>query len=108
MSWPAQQVNNPDGLSVLVARDAVADSIFLTIEPTLLGFGQMAIVRSHVFLFSVLEIALTLFQICSLLRTQLTAVDAVRDPSLLITLTPVHLVHAWMTGIDNTRTGTAG
>jgi len=93
---------------VLVLVDALADPVLLTIDPFLLGPGQMAVVLRHVFLFTVLHAGLALLEVSSLLRVQLPALDAVANALLLILFAAVHLIDARMTGIHDARPRTRG
>ena len=93
---------------MLVFVDGVADAILLAIDAVLLGLGEMTVVRRHIFLFAVLNIRLTLFEIGGLLRAQLAALDAIADALLLVFFATVDLVHARMAGIDDAGAGAGG
>ena len=88
---------------MLVLIDALADPVLLAIDSPLLALGEMAVVRRHVFLFTVLHASLALLQVGRLLRVQFPALDAVANALLLPFLTAVHLIHPRMARIDNAR-----
>src|SRR5208282_2664137 len=89
-------------LGMLVVVDALADPVLLTIDPFLLGLGEMAVVLRHVLLLAVLHTGLSLLKIRRLLRVQFAALDAVANALLLVFLATVHLIDTRMSGIDNT------
>jgi hypothetical protein len=95
-------------VGVLVLGYALADPVLLTIDPSLLGLREMAVVLCHVFLFTVLHTGLALLEVGRLLRVQLPALDAVANALLLVFFTAVHLIDARMAGIDNARARTRG
>ncbi len=88
---------------MLVLVDALADPVLLTIDPFLLGLGEMAVVLRHVLLFAVLHAGLALLEVGGLLRIQFAPVDPVANALLLFLLAVVHLIHARVAGIDNAR-----
>ena len=93
---------------MLILIDALADAILLTIDPVLFRFGQMSVVRCHVFLLAVLHAGFAVFQIAGLLRAQRTILDAVGNAILLVGLATVYLIDPRMAGVDNARSGTRG
>src|ERR1700674_4179836 len=90
-------------LAVLILVDALADAVLLTIDPFLLGLGEVAVVLRHVLLFVVLHAGLALLEMRCLLRIQFPALHAVANTPLLVLLPSVHFIDARMAGIDNAR-----
>src|ERR1035438_10124168 len=88
---------------MLVLVYALADPVLLTIDPFLLGLGEIAVVLRHVLLLAVLHTGLALLEIGRLLRVQFAARDAVANALLLVFLATVHFIDPRMAGIDNTR-----
>ena len=88
---------------MLVLVDALADPVLLTIDPFLLGPGQMAVVLRHVRLFTILHTGLAILQVSGLLRSQRTVLNTIANALLLVFFTSVHLIDARMAGIDNAR-----
>ena len=48
-------------IRMLIFVDRVADPILLAVDAFLLGLGEVAVVRRHIFLFAILDARLTLF-----------------------------------------------
>src|ERR1700688_5216752 len=86
---------------MLVLIDALADPVLLTIDPFLLGLGEMAVVLRHVFLFAVLHTGLALLEVGCLLRIQFPALGAVANALLLLCLGAIYLIDARMAGSDH-------
>src|SRR5271169_2290334 len=83
----------------LVLGDALTDPVLLTIDPVLLGLGEMAVVFRHIGLFAVLHGGLAILEVSSLLRGQRAVLNAVANALLLVFFTAVHLIDARMTGV---------
>ena len=75
---------------MLVFINALADPVLPAIDSPLLALGEMAVVRRHVFLFTVLHASLALLQVGRLLRVQFPALDAVANALLLSALAAVY------------------
>ena len=86
-------------LLVLVFVNLPALAVGFAIQLALVLFGEMPVVRCHVFLLVVHEALLALFQPCSLPRRELIVLDAICNAILLILFALVDLVHARMIGI---------
>jgi len=93
---------------VLVLVDALADAILLAINPILFCFGEVTVVRRHVFLLTVLHVGFAFLQIAGLFRAQGAVLDTVGDAILLPGFATVHLVHPGMARVDDTRSGARG
>ena len=93
---------------MLVLVNGLADAVLLPVDALLLGLREMAVVRCHVFLFAVLHTGLTLFEVRSLLRTQLVVGNAIGNSPLLVRFALIDLVYARMAGIDNSGSGARG
>jgi hypothetical protein len=86
---------------VLVPMDAAADVILSPVQPTLFRFGEVAVVRRHIFLFGCFQAGFPLLQAAGFLRAQGAVLDAIGDAILLPGFAAVYLIHARMAGIDN-------
>ena len=89
---------------VLILIDAIAHAIGFAVELPLICLGQMAIVRSHVSFFVVLQALFALFEVGSLSGRQLAVLYTVGDAVLLVSFATVDLVDTWMAGIELVRT----
>lgn len=90
---------------MFVSVDRAADAILLAVNAALLGLGQMAVVRCHIFLLAFLYASFALFEIGGLLRRKLAIFHAFANALLLTGLTTIHLIDAGVLGIDDSRTG---
>lgn len=85
---------------MFVRSNALAHVVGFMIELALIFLGQVTVVRGHIFLFVVLQALFAFFQVRRLPRRELSVFYAVGDVVLLVGLTRVYLIHAWMAGID--------
>ena len=85
---------------MLIVVDALAHVIGFAVELALVGLGEMAVVLGHVFLFVVLQMLLTFFQVRGLPRGQLTVLNPVGNPVLLASFAAIDLVDPRVSGID--------
>jgi hypothetical protein len=95
-------------LIVLVLVDLVAHVVGFAIQLSLILFGQVAVVLSHVFLFVVLQALLAFLQMSGLSGRELSVLHAVGDPILLVLFALIDLVDARMVGIIHARACTGG
>jgi len=93
---------------VLLFVDAPADAVLLAINSLLFCLGEVAVVRGHVLLLTVLYAGFALLQIAGLFRAQGAVVDAVGDAILLASFAAVYLIYPGMAGIDDARSGARG
>lgn len=89
---------------MLVFVNGLADAVLLTIDASLLGFGEMPVVRRHVFLLAVLHIRLSLFEVGGLLCAELSTLNAIGNALLLVLFALVNFIHTWVARIDNSGT----
>ena len=69
---------------VLILIDALANAVLLPVNPILFRLGEVAIVRGHIFLLTVLHVGFSFLQIGGLLRSQGAVLNAVGDAILLL------------------------
>ena len=86
---------------MLVFIDALAHVIGFVIQLALILLRQVAVVFGHVLLFIVLQALFATLEPARFSRSELTALDAVADPILLVLFALVNLVHPRMTRIDD-------
>ncbi len=92
-------------LRVFVVVDPFAHVVGFMVELVLILLGEMAVVSSHITFFVVLQALLAVLQAGGLSRLQLSVLNSVGDPILLIGFASVDLIHARMAGVDLARTG---
>ena len=91
------------GSFLLVSVDLPAGLILLLVELPLLGLGQMTIVSGHISLLLVVDLLLPISQVSSLSRRQGAVPLAIGNAVLLIPLTRIDFVDAWMIRINHSR-----
>ena len=90
---------------MLVVVDVPAFVVFLAIQLALLGFRQVAVVRSHVLLFLPLNPILASLETRCLARRQFAVLDPVGNSILLAFFTVIDLVDPRMPRINHARAG---